>query len=117
MNLKEMMSQKNFVVVGNTVNENKFAYKIKKELIKHGYSVYCVDKELESINDVEGEIDIIDLCVNHKKGINYLKECKKDYKAVLIQPGAGSKEIYDFLESNNIDYLNDCVLQGIKKYK
>lgn len=30
MQLKEIMNKQNFVVVGNTINEDKYAYKIKK---------------------------------------------------------------------------------------
>ncbi len=117
MNLKEIMEQKNFVVVGNTLKEGKYAHRIKQELIKNGYNVSCVHKELKSINEVEGNIDIIDLCVNPKKGIEYLRECDKEYKCVLIQPGAESAEIYEFLNANSIDYLDSCALVGIRKYK
>ncbi len=33
MELKDIMNLKNFVVAGNTLNEEKYAYKIKKGLI------------------------------------------------------------------------------------
>ena len=41
---------------------------------------------------------------------------KKDCKCVLIQPGAESAEIIEFLKENNIDYLEDCVLIGLDEY-
>mgnify|MGYP003324436578 CR=1 FL=1 len=34
MTLENVMKLNNFVVVGNTINEEKYAYKIKEELIK-----------------------------------------------------------------------------------
>lgn len=58
-----------FVVIGDTLNEEKYAYKIKHELISSRYKVYSVGKELKSINDIEEEIDIIDLCISTPAGI------------------------------------------------
>ena len=46
MTLQNIMKLKNFVVVGNTINEEKYAYKIKEGLLKSGYNVECVGKEL-----------------------------------------------------------------------
>lgn len=46
-------------------------------MIKNGYGVSAVGKELESINDVEGDIDVIDLCINPAKGLKLIKECKR----------------------------------------
>ena len=44
MTLENVMKLKNFVVVGNTINEEKYAYKIKDGLLKAGYNVECVGK-------------------------------------------------------------------------
>ena len=64
MTLEQVMKLKNFVVVGNTINEEKYAYKIKQGLIEAGYNVECVGKELHSINDVNMEIEVLDVCIN-----------------------------------------------------
>lgn len=117
MDLKEIMSYKNFVVVGNTIVDGKYAKIIKDNLNHYGYNVDCVYKELKSINDVESNIDVIDLCINPVLGLNILKECKKDYKCVLIQPGAESKEIIDYLNSINKPYLCGCALVGLGMFK
>ncbi|MBE6008748.1 MAG: CoA-binding protein [Lachnospiraceae bacterium] len=117
MDMAEVMRQKEFVVVGDTLNEEKFACKIKNAMIENGYSVHCVGKELDSINDVEGEIDIIDLCIRADKGIEFLKECNKDYKGVVLQPGASSDEIKSFLDERGVPYIDGCLLVGLKKYK
>ena len=117
MNLQEIMELKNFVVVGNTINEEKYAYKIKHALLKNGYNVGCVGKELASINEVAFEIEVLDLCINPALGINLLKENKKPVKIVVIQPGAESEEIINYLKDNNIEYLEACVLLGISLYK
>lgn len=116
MDLKEIMQYDTFVVVGDTLNEEKYAYKIKKELINSNYKVYCVGKELKSLNDVEEDIDIIDLCINPPAGLKLLRENKKNFKCMVIQPGAGSDEITKFLEENNYNYIDGCLLVGIRLY-
>lgn len=117
MTLEQVMQYKNFVVVGNTINEDKYACKIKKGLIEAAYNVKCVGKELNSINDVDFEIDVLDLCINPNLGINLLKENRKNIKVVVIQPGAESEEIKKFLKKEKIEYLEACLLIGLKLYK
>lgn len=117
MTLKEMMEYSNFVVVGDTLNPEKYACKIKDALLKAGYNVASVYKELKNIDDVNFEIDIIDLCINPFKGIEILKNASKPYKAVLIQPGAESDEIKMYLDSINVPYLEGCALVGVRLYK
>ena len=116
MDLKEIMKYHKFVVIGDTLNKEKYAYKIKQELINSDYKVYCVGKELKSLNDVDDEIDIIDLCINPPDGLKILKENKKTFKCIVIQPGAGSDEITNFLDENNYDYIDGCLLVGIRLY-
>ena len=116
MDLKEVMRQKNFAVVGDTLNEEKYAYKIKKQLIGKGYKVFSVGKELTSLNDISEEIDIIDLCIHPVKGLKLLQECTKTFKCILIQPGAESKEILSYLQDNKIPYIAGCILVGLRLY-
>jgi len=117
MKMNEVMKQKSFVILGDTLNEEKFAYKIKEAMISKGYKVQAVGKELKSINEAEGEIDVIDLCINPVKGLALLKENEKKFKSVVIQPGAGNDELVAYLEENGIPYINDCLLQGLAKYR
>ena len=117
MTLENVMKLNNFVVVGNTVNEEKYAYKIKEELIKSGYNVECVGKELPSINDVKMEIDVLDLCINPNLGIKLLEENNKNIKIVIIQPGAESDEIITYLKDKNIEYIEGCLLLALALYK
>lgn len=35
MDLREIMEQKTFVVVGDTLNQSKYAYIIKNQLLEH----------------------------------------------------------------------------------
>ncbi len=117
MELSEVMKQNTFAVVGNTIDDTKYAYIIKNQLIEKGYTAYGVGKEYSSINDIEDDIDIIDLCVNPIKGIEYIKDCKKKFKCIVIQPGAESVDLISYLKENNMPYIEACVLLGMKLYK
>ncbi len=116
MDLKEIMSQRSFAVLGDTLNEEKYAYKIKEGLKERNYTVYSVGKELASLNDIEGDIDIVDLCINPIKGLELLKECKKPYKYIVVQPGASNDALISYMKENNIPYLDGCLLMGMNQY-
>lgn len=116
MDLKEIMSKKKFAVVGDTLNPEKYAYKIKAGLQNHGYTVYSVGKELSSINDIPDDIEIIDLCINPAKGLKLMQECKKDFEYIVIQPGADNFELIKYLKDNNMPYVNSCILLGLSLY-
>ncbi|WP_163467888.1 CoA-binding protein [Fusobacterium sp. IOR10] len=116
MNLKEAMQMKNFVVVGDTINEKKYAYKIKNQLLAKEYNVAAVGKELKSINEVDFDIDILDLCINPVAGLKLLKENKKTFKNIVIQPGAESEEIIKYLRENKLPYIESCLLVGLRLY-
>lgn len=117
MDLKEIMSQNTFVVVGDTLNEQKYASMIKRGLIEKGYSVFSVGKELSSINDISSDIDIIDLCINPVKGLKIMKENKKPFKCIVIQPGAESPELISYLKENKLPFIEGCLLVGLRLYK
>ena len=110
------MHQHVFAVAGDTLNEEKYAYKIKHGLLAQGYTVYAVGKELKSFNDIPGEIDIIDLCINPAKGLPLMKECKKDFKCIVIQPGTESEELLSYLNERGLPYIQGCVLVGLRVY-
>ena len=116
MNLQEVMNQQVFVVVGDTQNDEKYAYKIKNELIASGYNVYGVGKELMSINDVPEKIDVIDLCIHPAKGLKLLQECTKDFACIVIQPGAESEEIVTYLKEKGMPFIRGCLLLGLRLY-
>lgn len=116
MILKEMMEMKNWVVVGDVVNKSKFAHKIMKALESENYIVAGVsikngENIYKSLKDVPFEIKVIDLCVNPKFGINYIKEAKElGIKYILIQPGAESDEIINYCKENDIYAVENCAL-------
>lgn len=117
MDLKEVMEQKTFAIAGDTLNNEKYAYEIKQKMIENGYTVFSVGKELSSFNEIPDEIDIIDLCIHPSKGLPLLKECKKTIKNIVIQPGAKSEELIQYLEENQIPYIESCLLVGLSLYR
>ena len=94
MNLQEIMQYSHFTVLGNTENPEKYAYKIKEELIQKGYTVACVDKQYKSINDVPFDIDVLDICMNPAKA------CK----------------LINLLSNKQIPYIEGCALVGLRLY-
>ena len=116
MELQEVMKQRSFAIVGDTLNEEKYAYKIKHKMIANGYDVHSVGKELESINDVSGELDIIDLCIHPIKGLKLMKECTKPFKSIVIQPGAESAELMAYLDEMHYPYIQGCLLVGLSLF-
>lgn len=116
MELKEVMQQQSFVIVGDTLNEAKFACRIKHAMADRGYDVQCVGKELDSIDETEGAIDIIDLCIRPDRGLELLQSCGKPVKGVVLQPGAGSEEIRAYLTERQIPFLDGCLLVGLATY-
>ena len=116
MQLEEIMNQNNFVIVGDTLNPEKYAYKIKEELIQKGYTVACVDKQYKSINDVPFDIDVLDICMNPAKACKLIEETTKKIKAAIIQPGAESEELKNLLSNKQIPYIEGCALVGLRLY-
>lgn len=116
MDVKEMMKLKNWIVVGDVVTEGKYANKILNRFKEKGYKVSGVSHKIgenvyDSISKVPFNVEAIDLCVNSKHGINYLKEAKElGIRYVLIQPGAESEEILNYCKENNILAIENCAL-------
>ncbi len=116
MTLEQVMRQKNFVVAGNTLEAGKPAREIKEKLLEHGYSVHCVGKELASLNDVPGDVDVLDLCIHPAKGLKLLQECRRPFGFVVIQPGAESDELCAWLQANGHPYRHGCLLVAMRLY-
>lgn len=114
MTVEQLLQNKVFVVAGDTVNEEKYAFKIKKALQDSGYVVFSVGKELASIDDVPSDFDVLDLCIHPVKGLELIKSCSKNIPAVIIQPGAGSDEIRALLGEKGVPFIDGCVLKGLE---
>lgn len=120
MDIKELIKLKNWVVIGDVGNESKYACKILNKFNEKGYKVSGVhpkggEEIYKTIKEVPHEIDAIDLCINSKLGIEYLKEAKSlGIKNVLIQPGAESEEILAYCIENGINAIENCALVQLR---
>lgn len=117
-----MLEFKNWAVVGDVLNEEKYAYKIVNRLNKGNYNVIKInprsnsEQVYKSLKDTKEKIDVISLVIHPKVGINIIKEAKEmGIDKVLIQPGAESEEILDYCRENKIYATEGCVLVELSK--
>lgn len=122
MNAGTMMEYKNWVVVGDVLNESKYASRILRALNNADYNTSGVNPRVESneaykaLKDVPFKIDIVDLCINPRNGIEIVKETKElGIDKIMIQPGAESNEILSYCRENNIEAVQDCALVQLRK--
>ena len=125
MKEEDILTFQNWVVIGDVLNEKKYAYRIANRLKNENYTVYQLNpiKKIEGIYNnldslvAEGiKVDIMDLVITPRIGLGILIEAAKlGLKRVLIQPGAESEEILDFCRKNEIEYLQGCVLRELNK--
>ena len=120
MDIKELIKLKNWIVIGDVSNESKYAYKILNKFNDKGYTVSGVHPKggegiYKTIKEVPHNIDAIDLCINSKLGIEYIKEAKVlGINNVLIQPGAESDEILSYCKENSINAIENCALVQLR---
>ncbi len=119
--VKDFLKQKRFAVAGSFRNENKYAYKILKALIKKGYETYPVNPRLndvggvkcyKSVKDIPFDIDVVNIVTPPSITGMIIKECReKSVKRVWLQPGAENKAVIEFCRDNNIDVIHGlCVM-------
>ncbi|MEW5768576.1 MAG: CoA-binding protein [bacterium] len=121
--IKELLSQKNFAVVGSFKNESKYAYRILKDLTLKGMKVYPVHpqlKEVEGIKcyptvlDIPIVVDVVDIVTPPQVTKQIVEQCaQRGISRVWMQPGAESQEAIKFCQENKIKVVyNACVMLG-----
>lgn len=121
MNALDILKQeKNWVIIGDTSNPQKYAYKIYNKFKDLGYNIisinpYDKNSKFKNLSNIPDEITAIDFCINPSKGLDILKEYKNiNIKYLLAQPGARSTELHEYCIKNNILYLEGCALVEFK---
>lgn len=118
---KDFLNFKNWCVIGDVGNDKKYAYKILNKLKENEYNVVGVSLKggeniFKSLSEVPYNIEVIDLCINPIKGIEFIKEAKAlEINKVLIQPGAESEEILNFCKENGICSIEGCALVELSR--
>ncbi len=116
MKSKNIIDFKNWVVIGDVTNPLKYANKILNKFKSKDYNVCGVhpkggDNVYKTLNEVPYKIDAIDLCINPKVGLEFIKEANAlGIKNILIQPGAESSDILNYCKENNINAIEGCAL-------
>ncbi len=111
--LTQILSNKEstICIMGDTLNPDKYAYKIKQSLVDRGYqNLYCVDKEITSLDQLPSHIDLMILCMNPLKAEKLLSSACNHIDNVLIQPGANSDAITQLLSKHKITFYDGCIL-------
>ena len=126
--MDEMLSLKNWAVVGATNNAAKFGNKIYLKLKSNGYQVTPInpvydevdgDQCLNSLRDMTDLPDCVSVVVGPKRSIEVVKDAiDLGIKRLWFQPGTFDEAILDLAETNGISsvYYN-CVLVEIDKRK
>lgn len=116
MEARELINEMNWVVIGDVTNTTKYAYKILEKFKSKGRKVVGVhpkggDGVYKMLSEVPYKIEAIDLCINPKLGLEFIKEAKlMGISKVLMQPGAGSQDIINYCNENNIVAVEGCAL-------
>ena len=124
MKAGELLNFKNWVVVGDVLNSDKYAFRILSSLKDAGFNVVGVNPKdntgeaYKSIKEVPFNIDVVDLCINPVKGLEIAKDVQAmNLNKVLIQPGAESEDIISYFTEKNIVAIKGCALVELASYK
>lgn len=123
MDGQKLLEYKNWVVIGDVLNSEKYAHRILNSLKEHDFNAAGVhpnsndESVYRSLKNVPYGIDVIDLCINPIQGEKVLIEAKElGIDKVLIQPGAQSEEILSFCKENGIIAIEGCALVELSYY-
>lgn len=123
---EEMLTKKNWAVVGVSPNEEKFGFKVFDALKNHDYIVYGVNPKYDEVrgekiyNELEtilDKVECINFVVNPKityKMIENLDSSQIEY--LWFQPGSYDDKVLELGQSKNFNMVHDsCVLVELGK--
>ena len=110
-----------YAVVGASANEEKYGYKVFKDLLEAGYRVMPVNpkggeilgsKVYPDIKSVPEKIDVAIFVVPPAVTEKILPEVKAlAIKKVWLQPGSESEKAFGYCQNNNLDCIHDaCIM-------
>lgn len=120
-NVKHMLAQQNWAVIGATTNQAKFGNIIFKRLTSAGYKVYPVNpvyNEIEgvtcygSLNALPEKPDCLNVVVAPEKALGFIDEAAAlGIPYVWFQPGSYTQETLAYAQSKGLKVVADyCVL-------
>lgn len=112
---------KKIAVVGVSKNQEKFGYKIFRDLLKNGFNIKAIGREggtilgeriYSSLNEIEGKLDIVITVVPPAVTEKIVEEAiELGINEIWMQPGSESKVAIEKAESRGIKTTsNRCIM-------
>lgn len=112
---------KTYAVIGISKNQEKYWYKVFKDLLENNYKVFGINPKwwvllwetiYQKLEDIKETIDIVIFVTPPNITEIILDNVKDlDIQEVWFQPGAESENAIQFCEENNISYTsNACIM-------
>ena len=112
---------KNYAVIWVSGNQEKYWYKVFKDLLENNYKVFGINPKWwillweeihQNLSDIKENIDIVIFVTPPEITEKVLPNVKNlDIQEVWFQPGAESEKAIQFCEENNISYTaNACIM-------
>ena len=119
--IREILSLKRVAVVGMSKNDYKAAHYVPKYLSENGYDIVPINptadeilgkKCYDTISDVEGDIDVLDVFRPSDLVLPVVEEAiKKKPKVIWLQEGIHNLQAEDLARKNGIKIVfNRCML-------
>lgn len=117
----EFLALPRYAVVGASRDPSKYGYKIFRDLVAKGYTVWPVNPNagdidghpsFPSLSDLPETPDVVDLVVPPKVTEKVVRECADlGIRRVWMQPGSESDDAIAFCREHNIAVVHDqCVM-------
>jgi predicted CoA-binding protein len=115
-----IQKQYQYALVGASNNEEKYGYKVMKDLTDAGYSVIPINPKEEqiygktvkhSLDELEN-IDVVIYVVPPAITLTILEQAnKKGFKKAWFQPGSTDEKTKAYCDKNNFTYVNNmCIM-------
>lgn len=125
MKAKELLNiYRNYAVIGVSENQEKYGYKIFKQLKEKGYQVFGVSpiyhevdgiKLYPNLESIPSPIDVVVFVVSPKHVSYYIDEMRNiGIGYAWMQPGTYDDTTLDYIESHGIKVIKDCILLQLK---
>ena len=113
-----VIKQKLIAIAGVSYNEEKYGFKIFRDLIKSGYNVQGINprngkvlerKIYKSLKELEIVPDLVITVVPHQITERIVEECRElGIKQMWMQPGSESEKAILLAQENGLDLVHDA---------
>ena len=123
---EEMLRLKNWAIVGATPKKDRFGYKIWKQMQEKGYTVYGVNPNYTSIDDIPvyatlsdigKPVDAIDMIIGAKHVPAVLEEAQAlGIRNIFFQPGSTDESVIERAEEMGFNIItDDCIYRSLNQ--